>query len=366
MSVLSQDLRNSNTDSPPGGLKRVFGWGVLSLGISALCILAALSFLGEGNPFKSLLKVGLGTLAVSLAIVVVSWVVDGWRLSTLANAMGGRISLFQAVRISIMGSFMAGVTPFDTGGEPLKILFLHRRGGMSVGQATATVALAALMHATTKFALWVVAPVVAFFLGFSCEMPAAAQTVVVLGLIFYLGSLALIVASTLWTESVVRVAVWLFKTPVMRKLARPGLQEKVEKKVRGSAEDFRQGMLALRSNGAPAFAALALSVLHWALILAVPMFLLRSMGSATSWFQVFTLSLAVYLVTSYTPTPGGSGGAEVGSVVFFSPVLPAKILATFIVAWRAVTFYFTLLVGGFLVTLETVMWSARKGRLESD
>lgn len=309
---------------------------------------------------------GLGGLAVSLAIVVIGWFVDGWRLAVLARAMGGRVSLLQAIRISIMGSFMAGITPFDTGGEPLKIFFLRKRGNMSMGQATAAVALAAVLHATTKFVLWAAAPIIALILGVSWEMPAAATTVVVIGLALYAVFLVLLLASTLWPESVVRLAVWLFKTRLLKRVTKPGTLDKVEKKVRQTATDFREAVLALRSNGAPAFAALLLSVLHWALLLAVPVSLLRSMGSTASWFQVLTLSLAVYLVTGYMPTPGGSGGAEVGTVVFFSSVLPAKILGTFMVVWRAVTFYFTLMVGGLLITLETVTWSVRKAKPQPD
>lgn len=54
-----------------------------------------------------------------------------------------------------------------------------------------------------------------------------------------------------------------------------------------------------------------------------------------------------------------------GTAVFFSSVLPTRILATFIVVWRAVTFYFTVIVGGLLVAMETLKWSLRRARVQS-
>ena len=136
--------------------KKIVVGGLASLMLSLSCIWIVIRFTGGGNLVGNLLAVGLSTVVLSLLLVVGSWVVDALRLKILASAMGGQVKFLDALKVTVMGSFMAGVTPFDTGGEPLKVYFLHRRG-LSIGAATAVVALGSFLHATSRFGLWLLA-----------------------------------------------------------------------------------------------------------------------------------------------------------------------------------------------------------------
>jgi len=354
----------SGGDKSIADLRKAVFWGASSVLISSLTILLIFRLTGNKAPLADILRVGLGTLAVAAAMVVASWLVDGLRLLVLARAMGGPLSYLEAVRISVTGAFMAGVTPSDTGGEPLKVYYLHRNG-MSIGQATASVTLVAMLHTTTRFLLWLLVPLAAFFLGFSWQFTTAVKVTLTFGLLLYLLFMALLVASTLRPEAVVHLAVWLFGTKLASRFVSPGLLTKVESAVRRVAEDFREGMMKFRTKGSRVVIALALSLLYWVVVMSVPVFLLREMGSQASTFQIFSLSMTVYLVMAYMPTPGASGGAEVGSAIFFSPFLPARVLGTFVVVWRVVTYYFTLAIGGALVVLDTLVHSYRRIKLQS-
>jgi uncharacterized protein (TIRG00374 family) len=354
----------SGEEKPVSDLRRALFWGGLSVAISVTTIVLIFRLTENHAPLADLLRVGLGTLLVAAVMVITSWVVDGWRLWVLAKAMGGSVSFVEAVRISLTGAFMAGITPFDTGGEPLKVYYLHR-SGMSVGQATATITLAAMLHATTRFLLWLVVPLVAFFLGFSWQFTTVVKVTLTLGLIVYLFFMFLLLASTLWPNTVVSFAVWLFNRRVVKRFVSPDLLGKIEGRVRGVAEDFREGMMKFASKGTQAVYALLLSIVYWLVVISVPMFLLREMGSTASAFQIFSLSMTVYLVMAYMPTPGASGGAEVGSAIFFSPFLPARVLGTFVIVWRVLTYYLTLVAGGALVVLDTLAHSYRKIKLQA-
>ena len=345
-------------------VRRALVWGLSSVAISVATIIAIFHYTGSQNPLRDVLRVGGGTLAIAVVMVAGSWLVDGMRLWTLARTMGGSISYLESVRISIAGAFMSGVTPSDTGGEALKVYYLHR-DGMSIGQATATVTLVAMLHATTRFLLWLVVPLIAFFLGFSLQFTATVKVALTFGLLLYVFFMSLLIASTLWPGVVVRTAVWLFNTPLVRRLAAPDLLQKIESTVRRVAEDFREGMMRFRTKRAQVIFAFALSALYWVVVISVPVFLLRAMGSKASSFQIFSLSMTVYLVMAYVPTPGASGGAEIGSALFFAPFLPARVLGTFVVVWRVVTYYFTLLIGGILVVGDTLKHSLRKTKLQS-
>ncbi len=345
-------------------LKGALIWGSVSLLISGLCIYLVLRFTRNEDIWGDIIQVGLKTLALASGLVIASWLADGLRMSVLARAMGGEVGALEAIRISMMGSFMAGVTPFDTGGEPVKIYFLHKKG-MSIGQSTAAVALAALFHATTRFFLWALFPIMGFILGFAWQVGPAVKAMLGLGVFLYVAFMVLLVMATIWPNLVSSAAKWICNWQTLQKVLSPERIERLVKRVSSIADEFRAAMVAFKSKKAPAALAFFLSLLYWGFIIWVPVLLLRSMGSGLSTMQIVSLSMTVYLVTAYVPTPGASGGAEVGSAVFFSPFLPARILGTFVVVWRLVTYYFTLLIGGGLIAAQTISWSLRKTDLQS-
>lgn len=54
------------------------------------------------------------------------------------------------------------------------------------------------------------------------------------------------------------------------------------------------------------------------------------------------------MVSSYVPTPGASGAAELGFAELFRMVVPPALIGLAVARWRLRTYYFTLLVGGTL------------------
>lgn len=331
----------------------------VSLTLSAACVVLLVYFTGGRSIWHDLLRLGLGTVVTTVSMVAASWAIDALRLMVLASTMGGRVSFWDALKITVMGAFMAGVTPFDTGGEPLKIYFLHKRG-MSIGQATAAVALSAMLHATTRFLLWVIMPLLAFALGLSWTFSPAVKATLTLGLGVYVFFMILLALSTLWPDAVVNAVSRICEHSLVKRLVRRDAVERITARVRTAAIDFREGILRFRNNGIQATIALALSFFYWIAVISVPVFLLKRLGSDASTLQAFYLSMTVYLIMAYVPTPGASGGAEVGSAIFFSQVMPARLVGTFVVAWRFLTYYLTLIVGGGLVALETFAWSLRR------
>lgn len=344
--------------------KKALLWGLVSLALSGLGIALVLRITKSQDVVRGILAVGLRTLAISSGLVAASWVADGCRMAVLARGMGGRVPLVSAFRISMMGAFMAAVTPFDTGGEPLKVYFLHKNG-MSVGQSTATVTMAAMFHSTARFLLWALIPVIALFTGFNWQPTAIGRVTLAVGLAFYVFYMALFIVATVRPESLVAVADRVCRIRLLQRLLTPERMGRISERVRAAAHDFREGVIRIRSDGSAALLALLLSIIYWLLMTAVPVYILRGMGSGLSALQILSISMTVYLVMAYTPTPGASGGAEIGSVLFFSPFLPAKVLATFVIVWRVVTYYLTLLIGGAFVAVETLLWSTRKADLGS-
>lgn len=125
-------------------------------------------------------------------------------------------------------------------------------------------------------------------------------------------------------------------------------------------QEFREGVFRFSSMRLHAAAAAVLSVAYWMPLTFIPYLVLRGMGVSLSYWTAFVTSMSVYLVMAYVPTPGSSGGAEIGSAALFARLIPSRLLGVFVLMWRAVTFYLTMAVGGFFLVREAVSWSLRK------
>lgn len=184
--------------------KKTLLWGLASLGLSGLGIALVLRITESQDIVGGLLEVGLKTLAICCGLVVLGWLADSYRMAVLARGMGGKVPFFAALKISMMGAFMAAVTPFDTGGEPLKVYYLHKHG-MSIGQSTATVTMAAMFHSTARFLLWASLPWVALMTGDTLEFTGVGKASMAVGLALYLLYMALFVVATVRPELLVFV-----------------------------------------------------------------------------------------------------------------------------------------------------------------
>lgn len=345
-----------------GGKKALIG-AVLSIGISVLCFALVLNYAkAEAGAWRSLLSVGFKTLIVSLGIVVLSWIVDALRLKTLTSALTKNVSFWDAFKISMMGSFMAGVTPSDTGGEPLKVYFLHKEG-LSIGESTAVVTLSAFLHATSRLVLWILVPLVMLISGVSWQFNSVVKATLTFGVLVYLLFVGLFALVTFWPKSVETITLRICSSRILRHVISEKTAASVVRRACEIASDFRNGIQKVKQRGGHVGLAALLSIAYWILIISVPVFILRGLGDNVATLEVFCVSMTVYLIMAYVPTPGASGGAEIGSALFFAPILPAKILGVFVVVWRFVTYYTTLAIGGTMVIFETLKGTLKRANL---
>ncbi len=358
--------RGTATDEkePHGGarildLKRILigaGW---TLGLSIAAVWLLLRFTGIENLSRHLRQVRVIFLVLGVSMIALSWWFDTIRLVVLSRSLGRRLSLAGAFKITMMSSFMAGVTPFDTGGEPLKVYLLHREG-VPLGEGAAIVALAALLHATSRLLLFLVAPLMALATGVALAALPGVKAALGLGLFIYLVFLGIMIASIIRPEIATNLARRICASGVVRKITSERTREEIVRRVAMHVQEFRDGVLRFSNMHLHAAAAGLLSVGYWLSLTLVPFFVLSGVGAGVSYPAAFATSISLYLVMAYVPTPGASGGAEIGSAALFATMIPSRLIGVFVLLWRLVTFYLTMVVGGLFVAFEAISWSFRK------
>ncbi len=271
-----------------------------------------------------------------------AFVMAAFRLRFMCRRLGHTVKLRHALRAHILGMFSATVTPGGSGATPALALSLQSQGlppGVAWAVGVSVFGADALFHA------WGLP--IALGLLYALHLYPHAPGWLALGALtvaLSAGVAYLVQFRLEWLEPIAR---WALRGPLVR-FRRRGLR-------------FVETML--ESNRlfkrAPARFHLilqALTTLSWISFFSVLFFVARGLGLLVSLASIEAAQMVVTVMSTFVPTPGGSGFLELGiSYVLVSSggsasaSVPAAVLL-----WRLVTYYsiFLLgpLLGGYLLT----------------
>ena len=77
-------------------------------------------------------------ICIMLGVVILSWLVEGWRVKTIAYLLGEQIGFIDTLRINLATIFSGNITPLYSGSVPTQVYLLHQQG-LSIGKASAIV-----------------------------------------------------------------------------------------------------------------------------------------------------------------------------------------------------------------------------------
>lgn len=283
----------------------------------------ALEYLTMFKPQCILLA--LGCLAVGLFF-------DGLRLITLADVTGAKLTLKQVVNVVLSNYFLALVTPGASGGAIAQIMFM-RKAGVPVAKATVVVLVRTVM---SIFFLILLVPVVLHNDSDIGEWMAPSVIMTVSVLFTSLPVLVFFLMRTQYPEK------WLDK-----------LTSKFSYTTRQNCfiwyEEFKNAFKIMAKHPLKVLRAFIESGLSLLGIYAtVPAFFTGLNNFSFDLFEVMGRMILLNLVLYFSPTPGGSGVAEVGFVALFSNILPDGVVGIMAVMWRFAAEYLPFLLGAFV------------------
>ena len=283
----------------------------------------ALEYLTMFKPECILLA--LGCLAVGLFF-------DGLRLITLADVTGAKLTLKQVVNVVLSNYFLALVTPGASGGAIAQIMFM-RKAGVPVAKATVVVLVRTVM---SIFFLILLVPVVLQNDSDIGEWMAPSVIMTVSVLFTSLPVIVFFLMRTQYPEK------WLDK-----------LTRRFSYNTRQNCfiwyEEFKNAFKIMAKHPLKVLRAFVESGLSLLGIYAtVPAFFTGLSNFSFDLCEVMGRMILLNLVLYFSPTPGGSGVAEVGFVALFSNILPDGVVGIMAVMWRFAAEYLPFLLGAFV------------------
>lgn len=321
-----------------------------ALGVSLVTVGVLLgwwSFTRRGDLLEAFRAARIELILLAVVMHVAAHAAWAVRFAAVACGVGSRFRFLASFRIVTAGNFAAAITPARVGGEGLRLWLLTQEPGLP-GHPPRLVA----ADRTLDVVFFLVAGLVAiallpalfgidegavlFFAWAGVGVMAAALVAI----------LFLVVRPTMLDP--------LIRT-VQRALGRVSRKTgpRVGRILERTRDEIREGLLALlREHPGWLLVAGVMTLVTWTLEFSILWVVLRAFGHDVPLAAAVFGGALLTIVSMVPVSPGGSGVVEVGAQVLFAGIVTG-LTPLFVLAWRATTYYYDIIVGG-LLTLRYV------------
>lgn len=328
--------------------------GALSI-IAVLFVMQFATGLDFGSALKSLGKTNLWFILAAIAINVSAYFTEALQLYLLAKTLGKKPSFWGMMLIFFIGNFFSNVTPATSGGKPFQIYFLLDQG-FSIAEGTVMVIARGIISVSTRIFL-VLAVAVAVLFGFDSNLSSFIGWTFVLTLIMMIALIAMGIAALLnpkFFSFLINIA---SRIRLVRKLVKVSTVDECMAKGYRFLDSVKNSSKMI-FGGNKVYLALTIftSLVSWFLLKTVPYFVLLSFGESIPLMIVVATSIISQLLTIWVPTPGASGGVEIGlGTLFRGLVANPGNLSPFVLVYRLIDYHLNMLVG-----LPIAFWALGK------
>ncbi|MGC8721593.1 MAG: lysylphosphatidylglycerol synthase transmembrane domain-containing protein [Caldisericaceae bacterium] len=332
-----------NTDK-----KKLFRETFFAVIAGVLGIIIVSFFTHNFNIVSSIKAFKPSLLGLSFVLMLGNWLLEAYTLEIVANAVGYRLSFRECVDLFLVGGFFSRITPFGGGGgEPAQIIALAQRGDIKPGDSAAIVGIKVFISTFVRTAVLALLPVWLLISKSSWNLSENTNMLIDVGIAISLVLFSIFILALFKPEFVQSIANRILKSSLLKRFFPEKRTSVWFDKLKKIVQDFKDSRNKLFSSKKTSiYWTFFLSFVSYAFVLLTPVVLMRGLGVTSPWPEIVITALIFYASSSYIPTPGGSGTAELEMLALFARLIPAPLIGVFILTWRLFTHYFLLLFGG--------------------
>ena len=377
-SLVEIKLKEALETEKPKSKKKSLITNLIFLAINILIMVFIVkACLGEtkGVPLNEIIKRQgnkLWWLMGGLGLILLMFFADTMMFYFLVKKSTGKKRFGLSCKVSVIGKYYDNITPFAVGGQPSQIMNLAR-GGVSAGVATSIPVIKLIIYNITYTLI------IFLFLVFGMPfLPIESNLVeffkiflkffAVLGLVFtaLAGALFMLIGNgKIIGRSAVR---WIVRLGYKMHIVKD--YRKSYNKVMRQVHEYQSSIDYLKRNKGTLFACIFFGIINVLAYFAIPFTVVMafSLNSTTSFSMGATLLLVCVvkfmicqMAAVVVPLPGGTGMMEVAfAILFGGSSMLGSYFAFGLLAWRFLTYYYIILQGFIVSTVDNIVRMSRK------
>ncbi|MGE8069054.1 lysylphosphatidylglycerol synthase transmembrane domain-containing protein [Pseudomonas sp. NPDC089569] len=305
---------------------------LLLIGLLAAVLIPWL--LGGNETWSRLKEFPLTWLLIMFGMILMCWVVNTMRLRLLLGDQRDKVNPVQSLGVVMAAEFAYCATPGGSGG-PLTIMALLARNGVRPARGSAVFAMDQLSDLLFFLCALSGILIYALFQHLSQRM----EWLLVVSAISIFGGLVVCALVARCHRLLIRLSGRLLSRLNVTSTTRVRWARKLLHFLAAFTDTLKLPFKTL-------ITVFALTCLHWALRYSVLYLALRGLGADLQWAWCFLIQMLSLSAGQLSLLPGGAGAAELTSAALLAPMVGKSTAAAAILIWRAVTYYFYLVVGG--------------------
>lgn len=278
-------------------------------------------------------------LLAAAGFMFLNFIADIWLTQLFVRISYPRYRFTSATRVAMAGQFYNNVTPYGVAGKPMQIVVMNRQG-VDVGRASSAMMQKFLVYQATLsfYSLVVILFRYTFFRNQINDM----MFLTIIAFVFQAGIIVLLMIfsySKKLTKTILELVFLLLKK--IRILKHP---EETLVKIENELEMYHENCKVIQKHKGLMILSVLLTIMQLTCYYIVPYCVYRCFDfNQYSAFDLVAAQAFVSMVSSYMPTPGGTGAAE-GSFVVMFKVFFGDSVKSAMVLWRLFSYYMTILV----------------------
>ncbi|MGB9788669.1 lysylphosphatidylglycerol synthase transmembrane domain-containing protein [Dictyoglomus turgidum] len=318
----------------------------ISLIITTIVFVVILFITTDSRTWEALKSINGKYLIYVILLNTLSWIWSGIRYSILIRGIEGvNLNLIEALQIHLSYYFASSITPTSAGGEPLEIYLLSKKN-IKIGQATA---LSLFRYVINTLTFAIASPLIIYFYSYLFPQNIVRKLVQYSAILFLLvvgGFLFALFKPRPIIRLVSYILIKLRRIPFLKRIHPFKILRVVNKTVR----DFHNTLwFFLKEKKLTILGFFFFNLLSWITYFLIAPVLMSAFNLKVNYLSVVLVQIPIFFMMFYVPSPGGSGAIEILISLGFAPFVPKYILGIFIILWRTLTHYLTLLAGAIVL-----------------
>lgn len=300
-----------------------------------------------GRAMTALRSIGFRWVALCVAAYLLFTASDALSLWYFLRRQGCRISLAYMLFVANAGLYYSNITPGASGGQPMQIYYLHKKG-VPIGLASS-----ALMVRFFSFQamLSVIATVLWISHGsFIAQQVGSYRWILIIGYVYnaVLVTFLLLVA---FKKSIVRffIRIFVLAGTKMRIVKNPAASTA---KWEDALDTFNASITMMTKHPGELLLQLLMGGAQLLFQMFILYFIYLALGlKDATCGQIIAMDVMEYISAAYMPSPGASGAQEVTFTLYFGSIFPEGIRLAALLLWRFFTYYLSLIIGALITVL---------------
>lgn len=308
--------------------------------------------------FNTIKSTNIIYLVLGAFLMLCYHLTESYNLRSILVTLGERkISIFKALKFTLIGFFFSSITPAASGGQPIEIYYMTKED-IPGPKATLTSLLILFGFQLSTITYGIVCAIL---------NPEILSDGLVW--LYILGTTLNILAFTLFfffifspktTGKIIKVFIKGLKKAKIKNM------DNREQQINNSLNKYNEGAAFIKSNKSAFIKIILREFLQVAFYFSVPFCIYKSLGLNTyNYFEIFSMQAVLYITVCALPLPGAVGISETVFLRIFEVVFGTTLIAGSMVLSRGVTFYLYVLISFFVVLINAIRMRNVKGDIDN-